>query len=135
MTSVRTIEYGDAYDLLEVISDSVKAIQAFGSLVEFAHRSSDDLRNNGYGIYLLLKSQCDDLEYLQGALRREIDELRANKLEIRNPDRIAEWAGTSQYVVNRVISIATGIYLGPPTAHHPEQAPHAIDKELGGNNA
>lgn len=135
MPDLRLTTYKDHADLMDTMEMTIAATKAFGSLLELSLRADDSLRKDGYGIWLLLANQCDDLEAIATALRREYHELRASKLKIRNPERIAEWAGTTQYVVNRVISIATGVDLGPPTARHTEQPPYVLKESLGRANA
>lgn len=125
--------YEDHTDLMDTMENTVLAIKAFNTLLERALRDSDDMCSDGFGIWLLLDRQRRDLDDIARALRDEYAEIRESKLEIRNPERIAEWAGTTKYVVNRVISIATGIDLGPPTEMHSEQKPYIL-KKIGDNN-
>lgn len=57
-------------------------------------------------------------------------DIEKSKLKIRNSEKIAEWAGVSKYVANRVISIATGIDIGPPTEHHTDKPRYILKKEM-----
>ncbi|MGV8936989.1 MAG: hypothetical protein ACOH2J_07675 [Allorhizobium sp.] len=113
MPATRAETYKNYSELLEGLGDSTAAIKAAAALVELAFRQEEQLAQEAHGIWLLFKQQCDNADFFCDALRNEIADIRASKLEVRNSDRIAEWAGVSQYVVNSVISIATGIELGP----------------------
>lgn len=126
--------YKDHADLMDTMENTVLAIKAFNTLLERSLRDSEDMSDDGYGIWLFLDRQRRDLDELAVALRNEYAELKTSKLEIRNSERIAEWAGTTKYVVNRVISIATGIDLGPPTERHTEQKPYYLKEKLGETN-
>ncbi|MCY1668607.1 hypothetical protein [Rhizobium sp. SL86] len=128
MPATRTETYESYQELLDGLETTNSAIEAAAALVEIAFRHQEELNVEAHGIYVLFKRQCDDAEFFRRALRDEIAEIRAAKLEIRNSERIAEWAGTSKYVVNRVISIATGINLGPPTERHSEEPPYVLKK-------
>lgn len=130
MPTYQTSEYEDYRDLLETMSTTISAINAFNTLLEMSLRAGEDMRHDGCGIRVLLARQCEDLEAIKGALRTEFKEMEKRKLKIRNPERIAEWAGVSQYVVNRVVSIATGIVLGPPTENHTDQPPYVLKKAV-----
>jgi len=137
----------DFSDMMEAMNDTISMIIALNSMLEYTLRSGEDVRETGYGTYRLFQQQCDDLRSLCGAIRAEYHQLKQSKLEIKNPERIAECAGVSQYVVNRVISIATGIKLGPLTKQQADQShrvsqqerastqsdfhPHAFNEEFG----
>ncbi len=114
MPVTRTDTYNNCHELLDGLENASAAIKAAAALVEIAFRHEEQMKPGAHGIWLLFKQQCDDAEFFREALREEIAEGRASQLKIRNPEKIAEWAGVSQFVVNRVINIATGIYLGPP---------------------
>lgn len=129
MPAYQTHEYEDYGDLLENMSRSITAINAFNTLLEMSLRAGEDMRSDGYGIHVLLDMQCKSLEAIEGALRSEFKEIVKSKLKIRNSETIAEWAGVSKYAANRVISIATGIDIGPPTERHTDEPPYLIKKE------
>lgn len=116
MTVVQSIEYGHHSDLFEALDDTTMALEALGVLLEFTIRSGEDVRINSDGIWLLVRQQCEDLKLLRKALRGQFDEMAASKLELRNLDKLAEWANVPPHVAKRVVEIATGIKLsGAPT--------------------
>lgn len=126
MPTYQTSEYEDYSDLLEAMRRSIDAIKAFNTLLEVALRSGEDIKDDGFGIWLLLNRQREDLTDIWSALGTEFKEIEKSKLKIRNSEKIAEWAGVSKYAANRVISIATGIDIGPPTENHTEQPPYFL---------
>lgn len=109
-----TENFGVFRDLLDTLDTTTTAIKSLAVLIEHAFRSGDDLSNEANGVYALFDQQCHDLESLRRALREAHDETMLKKLEIRDPEKIAELAGVPQYLSNRVVSIATGIYIGSP---------------------
>ncbi len=134
MKTTRTIEYGNDRDLLEAVEDITLSIKALGDLVAIVGCHGELTPDTSAGFGKLIDFQCDELDFIRNSLREQIADIRENKLEIRNPERIAEWAGVSQYEVNRVIQIATGIVLGPPTANHTDQPPYTVKKPIEGFN-
>ncbi|NTJ42575.1 hypothetical protein G6L28_08185 [Agrobacterium larrymoorei] len=135
MPAYPTQEYKDYRELLDDMDVAIIAVKSFGSMVEHSIRTGEDLSADGYGMERLLNLQCRHLESIATALRDEFAEFTASKLAIRDTDQIAEWAGVSKYVVNRVISIATGIDLGPPTERHTDKPPYMIKKETANASA
>lgn len=126
MPTYPTQEYNDYLELLESMDMAITAVKSFGAMVEHSIRTGENLSEDGYGMERLLNLQCRHLENIATALRIEFASMKTSKLEIKNPEKIAEWAGVSQFVVNRVISIAMGIHLGPPTERHTAKPPHVL---------
>ncbi|MDH2219073.1 hypothetical protein [Agrobacterium sp. GD03638] len=129
MPTYNVKEYKDYTDLLDDMEVAIAAVQSFGAMVEYSLRTGEDISADGYGMERLLNLQCRHLKGIASALRSEFKEIKASKLKVRNSDQIAKWAGVSKYAVNRVVSCAVGIDLGPPSENHTETPPYTIKRE------
>ncbi|MFD2252680.1 hypothetical protein FHS82_003951 [Pseudochelatococcus lubricantis] len=91
------------------MSFTTRAISAFNTLVEYATRTGDDFSRDGFGINLLLETQCEELSIIESRLREQIVALRRDKLQIRDIGVVAEWAGVGEDTARRVLAVAAGI--------------------------
>lgn len=113
MPIIRTIEYADYSEILDEIDHTEDLIKATAEMLEVALRCGDGLKTESHGVYLLLKRQADDLAFFRRSLATEIEDIKKNKLAVREPQEIAALTGLPAHIINSVVLAATGVRLGP----------------------
>ncbi len=111
MPVIRTEEYNDFNNLIEVMDNTTDKIEALSSMIEYTMKSGNDVSHLSIGVERILKQQCDDLNFLRKALARHYNKMRALKLEVSDLAMVAKWSNVKPAVAKRVITVATGICL------------------------
>ncbi|MGC4409267.1 MULTISPECIES: hypothetical protein [Rhizobium] len=111
MPTIRKEVYSDIPDVLDTLSTTTSMLEAFSVLLEHAHRSGEAMSHYSDGIQGMLNQQCEDLKFIEKALRDQYQEMKVSKLEVRDLATLAQWAGVSPKIAANVVSIATGINL------------------------
>lgn len=115
MKSTRQEVYSDIPEMLETLSTTTTMLETLCVLLDIGCQSRMDMTLHSTGIERLFNQQCEDLKFLGGALREQYTHIMKSKLEISDIDDVARLSGVSPILAARVITIATGIKLGPVT--------------------
>lgn len=108
MDAIRTDNYGGISDLLENMSTGIAMLEAFSTMLGYTLRSGDDNNNISWGAESIIRQQCQDFEFIRGALREQLDEIRKEKLAIKDIHQVAAMVGVPVETAALVVSCATG---------------------------
>lgn len=109
MNAIRTDNYGSIPELLEAMHTGISMLEAFGSMLGYALNSGDGMTGISGGAESIIRQQCQDLQFIQTALRDQFDAMREAKLEVRNIHEAARRAGVPVEVAEICVFVATGI--------------------------
>lgn len=111
MNAIRTDNYGGIPELLETMHTGISALEAFSSMLGYTLSSGDGIPDISLGAETIIRQQCQDLQFIQAALREQFDALREAKLKIRNIHEVARNAGVPVEVAATCVFVATGISM------------------------
>lgn len=111
MTTVRTEKHKDVFTILETLGTTISMLDALSILLEYAHRSGEELSPYSTGIERLFNQQCEDLIFIEKALRDQYRDIMDSKLEVRDLRMIAQWAAVTPQTAADVLFVAAGIRL------------------------
>lgn len=123
MDAIRTDNYGGIPELLETMHTGISMLEAFGSMLGYTLNSGDSVPDISFRAESIIRQQCQDLQFIQTALRDQFDAMREAKLKVRNIHEVARQAGVPVEVAEICVFVATGIpvrvngKLPPDTAH------------------
>lgn len=111
MQSTRVLVFNSIPDILDALSTTVDMIAALGGMIEYTMDSGDDLKSICYGVERIVNQQCEDIRFMEQALRDQFQELKLEKLAVPDPQVIASMTGLPADRVKQVIGIAAGIHF------------------------
>ncbi len=123
MDAIRTDNYGGIPELLESMHTGISMLEAFASMLGHTLQSGGGIPDISWGAESIVRQQCQDLQFIQGALREQFDAMREEKLTVRNIHEVARRAGVPVEIAEICVFTATGIpvrvngALPPDTAH------------------
>lgn len=109
MQHARTFSCNGYTDLLDTMEMTTASLKAFASLLHGAIISKEPLENVAFGVITLLEQWCDDLEFLERALRKEFSRIKLEKLEVQDIDAVTGACGVSRKTAVNVLSFALGL--------------------------
>lgn len=109
MDAIRTDNYGGIPELLETMHTGISMLEAFGSMLGYTLNSGDGMPDISWGAESIIRQQCQDLQFIQTALRDQFDAMREAKLKVRNIHEVARQAGVPVEVAEICVFVATGI--------------------------
>lgn len=109
MDAIRTDNYGGIPELLESMHTGICMLEAFGSMLGYTLGSGEGIPEISFGAESIIKQQCQDLQFIQTALRDQFATMRQAKLKIRNIHEVARLAGIPVDKAETCVFVATGI--------------------------